>query len=121
MKIDTVTWHPSCKFPSPADPTESKQDAVVHAWAGALEIAADALDRFTTTQQLLANSDPIRGPSPLINFKIKANEPGYVQLFKLDRTQSVMSNIMGLWKRMNGGINMDPGTASRSPSRSGDS
>ena len=120
MNINSVTWGPGCNDVNPAEQSETKQDAIIRAWAGALELAQDAQARFRLTKQNLAPVSPRQSPSPLQKLQVRQLDPAYVQFFKLDWTDGVMINIMGLWDRMNHGINAEPGTAGRPPKPGGE-
>lgn len=48
MNLNGVQWDKSCAQPNPNQKGETRQDAVMHAWAGALELASDAWDRYNT-------------------------------------------------------------------------
>jgi hypothetical protein len=63
MDVSIVTWDPTCAGPSPdlgngwnGDPGDTKQDFVARAWAGAMELAADAQARFAKTKSVLDKS-----------------------------------------------------------------
>ena len=57
MKMDAVEWDPGCSMgplsQNPGKPSETKQQAIVRAWEGALELAASAKARFDKTQQYM--------------------------------------------------------------------
>ncbi len=74
MNIDSVTWDKSCKDPNPSNPSETKQDFVVRGWAGALELAADAQDRFQATKKEYTNPGP-NGPTSLSKRLIGQEDP----------------------------------------------
>jgi hypothetical protein len=71
-----VQWEISCGAPNPQRPRETKQDAVVRAWAGALELAGYAHARFDQTERVLRAY-----PGGLTSFKkmeLDQSDPGYV-------------------------------------------
>ena len=46
MNLNGVEWDASCALANPQNKKETRQDAVMVAWAGALELVSDAWDRF---------------------------------------------------------------------------
>ena len=120
MNINSVTWDPGCNDVNPEKQSETKQDAIIRAWAGALELAQDAQIRFQVTKQILTLVGSRQTPSPLQKLQVRQLDPAYGQFFKLDWTDGVMVNIKGLWDRMNNGINAEPGTAGRPPKPGGE-
>ena len=66
MNIHAFSWHESCADKNPANDQETKQDAVVRAWGGALELAADSKDRFGKTRAMLTKETPPAGMTKIL-------------------------------------------------------
>jgi hypothetical protein len=65
MNIGGVTWDRTCSLINTAGHTETRMQAIIRAWGGALELAAD---RLTQTSATLSQS---HGNAPSTNQKLE--------------------------------------------------
>lgn len=72
MNLAAVDFDQSCSDKNPVNDKETKQDAVVRAWGGALELAADAKKRYGETKTALQAHTP---PSGKTKLDIAAKDP----------------------------------------------
>ncbi|KAF4626444.1 hypothetical protein G7Y89_g11716 [Cudoniella acicularis] len=87
MDANVVQWDASCNVLNPVidpwhgDPGETKFEAVARAWAGAMELAADAQARFNLIKPIM-DAGGNNKPREQFLLQIDAMDPGYLQFFR---------------------------------------
>jgi hypothetical protein len=81
MDTTIVNWDLTCNADSPSigpwtgDPGQKKMEVVARAWAGAMELAADADNRFTLIRPYLDDLEG-KAPNPAWKLIIDTIDPG---------------------------------------------
>ncbi|KAJ5766038.1 uncharacterized protein N7511_003654 [Penicillium nucicola] len=106
-------WDSSCGLSNPANHAETRQDAVVRAWVGALELAADAWDRWSDVKPFLKELAPESHPNAGIELKANQADAAYTQFFAMSFEKETINKVEDVLKKMNTLTNVMPGKGGR--------